>query len=94
MEPWTNARIFDGPPACRLSGSGRGHRRTRRREAGNLIDAGLTIKDTTPTEHAEGGLGVLGQDGWGVCRIGRWAAAPLGILFGSRRGSSTPAEAR
>jgi hypothetical protein len=34
----------------------------------NLVDAGLTIKETTPTELAEG-RGVPEQDGWGVCRI-------------------------
>jgi hypothetical protein len=40
----------------------------------NLIDADLTIKETTQIELAEGGLGVLGQDYVGVSRIGSWAA--------------------
>ena len=35
----------------------------------NLIDADLTIKQTTLTELAKGGVGVLGQGGWGVGRI-------------------------
>jgi hypothetical protein len=38
----------------------------------NFIDYDVTIKSATPTEAAEGGLGILGKDCWG------WAEARVG----------------